>query len=91
MSYQPHSLVCTGYMRAPAVGNDDGPLAIHAAQSHDNVNDTMGLSCGSGTLFPAAGTHCTTLTSNPSFVVGHLPACTQPVQLTEDCLDWIQL
>lgn len=42
---RPHHVVCTHYMRAPSVGNDVVWSGVHAAQSHDIINDVMGLSC----------------------------------------------
>lgn len=44
MTNRPHRVVCTQYMRAPAVGNNAVWSAVHAAQPHDIVNDTMILS-----------------------------------------------
>lgn len=41
----PHLVVCTPYMHAPGVGSDVIWSAVHAAPSHDIVNDTLGLSC----------------------------------------------
>lgn len=52
---RPHRPVCTHYMRAPAVGNDVVPLAIHAAQSHDIINNTIGLSWQHGDIVPNRG------------------------------------
>lgn len=36
---RPHRTLCTHYMHAPMVGNNVIPLAIHAAQFHDIVNN----------------------------------------------------
>lgn len=43
MTNRPHRTTCTQYKHAPAV-SDIICLAVHAAQSHDFVNDTMSLS-----------------------------------------------
>lgn len=39
----PHRIVYTHYMRTPAVRSNVIWSAVHAAQSHDIVNDTMRL------------------------------------------------
>lgn len=82
-----HRPVRTRYMHGPAVGNNVVPPAVHAAQSHDIVNTTMGLSC-------AAPEHHSRPRVHTASVVGHLPVSTQPwihiCSFSSRTQDWIQ-
>lgn len=55
---QSHRIVCTQYMRAPAIGNNAVRSAVHAAQPHI-VNDTMILSWNARSCVHTAQCVCT--------------------------------
>lgn len=64
---------------APAVGNDLAPSPVHATQSNNIVNNTMGLSCAA----PGHGVYALPVGHRPcvpSPTVYPARSCTQPLQ-----------